>query len=71
MIYRCTRSEMGRIWSDQGIFYRWLEVELAGTDTLVEASILPFTAPDDPYVFYDPSGFGGKRVSRRRLRNCS
>ena len=28
---------MGRIWSDEGRFQRWLEVELAATDTLAEA----------------------------------
>src|SRR5256885_4161040 len=41
MIARYTRPEMGRIWSDQGRFERWLEVELAATDTLAERGIVP------------------------------
>ena len=41
MIARYTRPEMGRIWSDQGRFERWLEVELAATDTLAESGIVP------------------------------
>ena len=44
MIARYTRPEMGRIWSDQGRFERWLEVELAATDTLAESGIVPRTA---------------------------
>ncbi len=41
MIARYTRPEMGRIWSDQGRFERWLEVELAASDTLAESGIVP------------------------------
>ena len=41
MIARYTRTEMGRIWSDQGRFERWLEVELAATDTLAERGVVP------------------------------
>jgi len=41
MIPRYTRSEMGRIWSDEGRFERWLEVELAATDTLADRGIVP------------------------------
>jgi len=41
MISRYTRPEMGRIWSDQGRFERWLEVELAASDTLAETGIVP------------------------------
>ncbi len=32
MIPRYTRDEMGRLWSDQARFERWLEVELAALD---------------------------------------
>jgi adenylosuccinate lyase len=32
---------MGRIWSDQNKFQMWLEVELAATDTLAEAGLVP------------------------------
>jgi adenylosuccinate lyase len=41
MIARYTRPEMGAIWSDQGRFERWLEVELAATDTLAERGVVP------------------------------
>jgi adenylosuccinate lyase len=41
MIARYTREEMGRIWSDRGRFERWLEVELAATDTLAERGVVP------------------------------
>jgi adenylosuccinate lyase len=41
MIARYTRTEMGRIWSEQGRFERWLEVELAATDTLAERGVVP------------------------------
>ena len=41
MIARYTRAEMGRIWSDEGRFQRWLEVELAATDTLAERGVVP------------------------------
>jgi adenylosuccinate lyase len=41
MIPRYTRAEMGRIWSDEGRFQRWLEVELAATDTLAERGVVP------------------------------
>jgi len=41
MIARYTRPEMGAIWSDQRRFETWLEVELAATDALVEAGIVP------------------------------
>ncbi len=32
---------MGRVWSDEGKFQRWLEVELAATETLAERGIVP------------------------------
>jgi adenylosuccinate lyase len=41
MIARYTRSEMGRVWSDEGRLQRWLEVEIAATDTLAERGIVP------------------------------
>ncbi|MGB7307850.1 MAG: adenylosuccinate lyase [Candidatus Acidiferrales bacterium] len=41
MIARYTRSEMGRVWGDENKFRKWLEVELAATDTLAEAGIVP------------------------------
>ena len=41
MIARYTRSEMGRVWSDQNKFEKWLAVELAATETLAEAGLVP------------------------------
>ena len=44
MISRYTREEMGRIWSEEGRFRRWLEVELAATETLAETGVVPAAA---------------------------
>ena len=41
MIARYTRPEMGRVWSDESRFQKWLEVELAVTETLAEAGVVP------------------------------
>ena len=41
MIARYTRQEMGHVWSEQNKFQKWLEVELAATETLAEAGIVP------------------------------
>src|SRR5579864_7576563 len=44
LIPRYTRPEMGRIWSEQNKFQKWLDVELAATETLAEAGIVPRAA---------------------------
>ena len=44
MISRYTRPEMGHIWSEQNKFHTWLEVELAATETLAEAGLVPKSA---------------------------
>ena len=41
MIPRYTRPEMGRIWSDDNRFRTWLMVEVAATETLAEAGLVP------------------------------
>lgn len=41
MIPRYTRPELGRIWSDENRFRTWLAVEVAATETLAEADIVP------------------------------
>ena len=41
MIPRYTRQEMAKVWSDQTRFEKWLEVELAATETLAEAGTVP------------------------------
>ncbi len=44
MIPRYTRPEMGRIWSDENRFRTWLAVEVAATETLAEAGMVPKAA---------------------------
>ena len=44
LISRYTREEMGRVWSEEGKFRRWLEVELAATETLAESGVVPAAA---------------------------
>ena len=41
MIARYTRTELGRIWSEENRFRTWLKVEIAATETLAEARIVP------------------------------
>jgi adenylosuccinate lyase len=41
LIARYTRSEMGRVWSEENKFQKWLEVELAAAETLAEEGIVP------------------------------
>ena len=46
MIPRYTRAEMGRIWAEENRFRAWLKVELAATDALAEAGIVPKQAAE-------------------------
>jgi len=41
LIPRYTREEMGRVWSDANKFAKWLDVELAATESLAEAGQVP------------------------------
>ncbi len=41
MIPRYTRPDMGRIWSEENRFRNWLAVEVAATETLAEAGLVP------------------------------
>ena len=41
MIPRYTLPDMGRIWSDENRFRTWLAVEVAATETLAEAGMVP------------------------------
>jgi len=41
MIQRYTNPEMGAIWSDRRRYETWLEVELAATDAMAEAGLVP------------------------------
>ncbi len=44
LIPRYTREEMGRVWSEENKFHKWLEVEFAATETLAEAGQVPRAA---------------------------
>jgi len=44
LIPRYTRPEMGRIWSDENRFRTWLAVEVAATETLAKAGLVPKAA---------------------------
>jgi adenylosuccinate lyase len=46
VIARYTRPAMGRIWSDENRFRAWLKVEIAATDTLTEAGVVPQDAAE-------------------------
>ncbi|MGC0771741.1 MAG: adenylosuccinate lyase [Candidatus Acidiferrum sp.] len=41
LIPRYTRKEMGHVWGDANRFQKWLDVELAATETLAEAGLVP------------------------------
>ena len=44
MIQRYTHPEMGAIWSDERRYETWLEVELAATDAMADAGLVPADA---------------------------
>ncbi len=44
MISRYTRAEMGRVWSEENRFQKWLAVEIAAAEVLAEAGIVPHEA---------------------------
>src|SRR6266704_7119700 len=44
MIPRYSRPEMARIWSDENRFATWLKVEIAATEALSEAGVVPLEA---------------------------
>jgi adenylosuccinate lyase len=46
MIARYTHPEMGAIWSDARRYETWLEVELAATDALADAGLVPRAEAD-------------------------
>jgi adenylosuccinate lyase len=47
MIPRYTNPEMGAVWSDQRRYETWLEVELAATDAMAEAGVVPADAAEE------------------------
>jgi adenylosuccinate lyase len=61
LIARYTRPEMGRIWSDQNKFQTWLDVELAATETLAEAGLVPQSAAK---AMREKGGFDLDRINQ-------
>lgn len=44
MISRYTRPEMGRIWTDENKFRKWLDVEIATAEVEAQAGLIPLSA---------------------------
>lgn len=44
MIERYTRPEMGRVWQEENKYAKWLQVELAATESLAELGVVPAAA---------------------------
>jgi adenylosuccinate lyase len=61
LIARYTRPEMGRIWSEESKFRTWLEVEVAATETLAEAGIVPRSAAK---IIREKGGFDLARINQ-------
>ena len=59
MIPRYTRPEMARIWSDENRFRTWLAVEVAATETLAAAGIVP---KDAAKAIHARAGFNVDRI---------
>src|SRR5262245_46532023 len=59
MIPRYTNPAMGAIWSDQRRYQTWLDVELAATDALAEAGIVP---AEDARTLRERAGFDIARI---------
>jgi len=60
VIDRYARPEMAAIWSDDGRFERWLEVEIAATETLAERGMVPESAARS---LRDKAGFDAERIA--------
>ena len=59
MIARYTRPEMGRIWSDENKYRCWLRVEIAASQALAAAGLVPQLAAD---AIRDRGGFTVARI---------
>jgi adenylosuccinate lyase len=59
VIPRYTRPEMARIWSDENRFRTWLAVEVAATETLAAAGIVP---KDAARAIHARAGFSVDRI---------
>ncbi|PYX87003.1 MAG: adenylosuccinate lyase [Acidobacteria bacterium] len=59
MIPRYTRPDMGRIWSEENRFRTWLAVEVAATETLAEAGLVP---KDAAHAIRERADFNLERI---------
>jgi adenylosuccinate lyase len=59
MIQRYTRPEMGAIWSEERRYGTWLEVELAATDALAAAGVVP---AEDARILRERASFDIARI---------
>jgi adenylosuccinate lyase len=59
VIPRYTRPEMARIWSDENRFRTWLAVEVAATETLAAAGIVP---KDAARAIHERADFNVERI---------
>ena len=57
---------MGRVWSDENKFQRWLDVELAAAETLAEAGIVPREAAAETARTRRASTWRASMKSKRR-----
>ncbi|HEX4652408.1 MAG TPA: lyase family protein, partial [Granulicella sp.] len=60
MIARYTRPEMGRIWSDENKYRCWLRVEVAASQALARAGMVPQEAAD---AIRDRGNFTVERIN--------
>jgi adenylosuccinate lyase len=61
LIPRYTRPDMGRIWSDDNRFRTWLTVEVAATETLADAGLVPRQAAE---AIRERAGFKLERIQQ-------
>mgnify|MGYP006278618985 CR=1 FL=1 len=59
MIPRYTRPEMGRIWTDENRFAKWLEVEIQACEAMAEEGLIPEEAAR---VIREKAGFSVERI---------
>ena len=59
MIDRYTRPQMASIWSEESKYHNWLKVELAATDALARAGIVPVEAAAE---LRERAGFTVQRI---------
>jgi len=60
LIDRYTRPEMGRVWQERAKYEKWLEVELAATESLAELGFVPAEAARDLRAH---AGFSVERIT--------